>query len=108
MAADRVEAAVSIVSEGRRRAQSDAAEGALGLLCVVGEPCLTVHRSDLSFCSGHRVEGDLYEAQGILRASQHFLAATSEGGESVNIVNVRAPSRRPRLKDGQRRDFCNV
>ena len=74
-------------------------------LQTVGLPYLTAYRKDRVMCSGYRILDDLYTAKGGVRTAQHFLATRVDTGaeESINVINVHAPSGTWKLTDAQRR-----
>ena len=71
------------------------------------KPYLTAYRTDRVTCSHYRILSDLYPAQGSERTAQHFLVTPAGTGaeESINVINVHAPSGTQRLSDKQRTDL---
>ena len=55
-------------------------------------------------CSGYQILSQLYSAQGMERTAQHFVATPVGTGaeESINVINVHAPSGTKKLSDTQR------
>ena len=69
-----------------------------------GKPYLTAYRSDYVTCDRYAMLSNLYEAQGSERTAQHFLVTPAGMGtkESVNVINVCAPSGAKQLTSKQR------
>lgn len=67
----------------------------------VGKPYLTVYDVRQVQCSGHRILEDVYHAQGQPRTAQAFLCRGPHG-DTVDIINVHAPSGSRKLNDVQR------
>jgi len=69
-----------------------------------GEPYLTAYRTDRVTCEHYSMLSDLYDAQGSERTAQHFLLKPATSTEdSINVINVHAPSgTKRRLTDTQR------
>ena len=68
------------------------------------EPYMTIYIDGPINCSDHRIVHDLFYAAGEVRTVQAFVLS-SPGGESLDVINVHAPSGTPRLKDSQRQSL---
>ena len=68
-----------------------------------GEPYLTAYRTDRVTCEHYSMLSNLYDAQGSERTAQHFLLKPATSSEdSINVINVHAPSGTKRLTATQR------
>ena len=70
----------------------------------VGKPYLTVYDVSQVQCSGHRILEDLYLAHGQPRTAQAFLCRGPHD-DTVDIINVHAPSGSRKLNDEQRTEL---
>ena len=107
---DNMDAVVRIVREAWTQKDATATEQCLNCFKVVGEPYLTVFRSDLVACSDFRMLHNLYPAGIQPRSAQHFLVrqcATEQlrDDDGIDVVNVHAPSGANRLKASQRKQL---
>ena len=77
------------------------------ILQTPGQPYLTAYRKDRATCSGYRILSHLYAARGSSRTAQHLLATPVDTGaeESINVINVHAPSGTTKLTDDQRTEL---
>jgi len=74
-------------------------------LCIMfttGSPYMTIYNDDVVQCTDHRILEHLYKAGEQTRTAQAFLLVAT-GGESVDVINIHAPSGTRTLKDSQRR-----
>ena len=74
----------------------------LRYLFTTGSPYMTVYIDGPIQCSDHRILHKLYSAAGEARDAQTFVCTLFDH-ESVDFVNVHAPSGAQTLKDSQRR-----
>ena len=68
---------------------------------TAGFPYMTIYIDGPIRCSGHRILNNLYHAGGEPRTAQTFLCLLP-CGESIDVVNVHAPSGKKALQDKQR------
>ena len=111
--AEQMDAVFGIVREAWEQGDAAATEHCLQGYHVVGEPYMTVFRSDLVACSDFRMLHGLYWAGSQPRSAQHFLVrqhATEQlrGDDGIDVVNVHAPSGTATLKDSQRRQLLRT
>ena len=71
---------------------------------TTGAPYMTIYIGGSFQCSDQQILHDLYSAGGEARTAQAFVLS-GPGGESIDVINVHAPSGARRLKDGQRRSL---
>ena len=69
---------------------------------TTGSPYMTIYIDGPIQCSNHQILRDLYYAGGHAREAQTFVCSFP-ARESVDVVNVHAPSGTRRLTDSQRR-----
>ena len=81
----------------------DAATGHIQLrsMFTKGAPYVTIYIDGPIRCSDHQILHGLYYAHGQARTAQAFVCSLP-GGESIDVVNVHAPSGERKLKDSQR------
>ena len=72
---------------------------------TTGAPYITLYINGPIQCSEHRILRNLYQARdGLPRTAQAFVCS-SGSGESMDVINVHAPSGSCKLKDKQRTDL---
>ena len=74
----------------------------LCIMCTTGYPYMTIYNGGVVQCTDHRILDDLYKTGEQARTAQAFVLV-APGGESVDVINVHAPSQNKRLTDFQRR-----
>ena len=92
------------VADRSMLAWKEAATEHFELRCMfeVGAPYMTIYEYGPIQCSCHRILKDLYYARGQPRTAQAFLCC-GPGDVTVDVINVHAPSSKPRLTDQQRK-----
>jgi hypothetical protein len=72
-----------------------------------GKPYLTAYRTDHVTCEHYSMLSNLYDAQRSERTAQHFLVTPAGTGaeESINVINVHAPSGTKKLTATQRTEL---
>ena len=68
---------------------------------TTGAPYMTIYRDGPIHCRDHRILYNLYQTHGLARTAQTFVCSFP-GGESIDVVNVHAPSGKHRLTNPQR------